>query len=218
MDWVSDVINVVYMLWRILLRRAPKTDVPVARVGSDNNVVVFLHGLRPMTSQTPAIIAEWDVGDATVIAPEIAYHECGITEAAVGATELVHHLTSHMVSPRILIVGHSMGGRVAMEMQRRMTYDNVRVITLGSPLQGTWATCLPLSRWFLGATAPLTPMQSDRPSLATCYYSYFDHMVRPSTATVKRAMSINAGLTTHWGLPTCVAVKKHVRRFCYHGK
>ena len=138
--------------------------------------------------------------------------------AAKAVDALVRQLTAGVVDPRVLMVGHSMGGRVALEAQRRMLDVDLRVITLGSPLQGTWATRVPLSGWFLGATAPLTPMTSADPPRVTCYYTRLDHMVRPASAWVRGALCVDVGVATHWSLPTCVLVKDCVRRYCHDWK
>lgn len=223
--WVWGAWDAVRAAAMILLRRSPRLGTPVARVGAatSRTFVVFLHGLRPLTSATDYTIAQWDTGSATVIAPEIAYHMCGIDAAADAVVALIDKLTDGVERPRILVVGHSMGGRAALEVQRRMLDversarqpAELRVITLGSPLRGTWATCMPLAGWFLGATAPLTPMFAADPPRVACFHTRFDHMVRPSTAWVPGAAQVDASVTTHWTLPVCWLVRDYVYRFCH---
>jgi pimeloyl-ACP methyl ester carboxylesterase len=210
-DWWAAVCDAAALAWPW----APAVPRPwVQRRDDATRLVVFLHGIRPVARVTARVLAgvAADAPAADIYAPEFCYQRDGLAGAA--ATVAEHILAWRAAHPagRVLVVGHSMGGRVAVLVERLVDVD--AAVTCGAPLQGAALAAVPwVAPWFLGAAAPLTPLLARTPACFTCVWTWTDHAVQPprNTALVGAARLQVHG--THWGMPRTDAVRALIKEF-----
>lgn len=178
-------------------------------------IVVLLHGFKQKRS---SLFQQWKVVQEaipllyhTLYVPRLNYEDvpavanllCMEGNMAVFST-MQEWCTDHPDDP-ILILGISLGGRIAIGLQHALRYaaarQHIHTVTLGSPLIGTsLLSFLPLSLWrlFLGVAvvAELNPashqqlvlanmMQEVAPHRSFCHvYSTTDHLVFPPSCCV----------------------------------
>lgn len=135
------------------------------------------------------------------------------TREVAAVVEEIKKLTG---APRVILVGHSMGGLVARAYAQRGGVENVaRIITIGTPHHGTslaWfatgdnvAQMRPHSTWLesLNAEPPAVPI--------TCIYSVHDNLVAPQdSARLDSAKNIPVSGIGHLRLGSDPAVLRLV--------
>lgn len=216
LDWWVSVTAAVGLL------RAPVAPRPWVQAGasagpSGHRLVVFLHGVHPVNRAIDVILADivGAVGDrADIVAPQYAYETTGLLAPATEIAASISMWRRTHPGGKVLVVGHSMGGRLAVEVERIADNEVDAVITCGSPLQGTWAESLQFAKGFIGACGPLNPLLARNPRKFTCVGTWTDHAVFPLSMTT--LVGSHANLTVggmHWGIPRTATVMAEIRKF-----
>ncbi|MFK8015715.1 MAG: alpha/beta fold hydrolase [Gammaproteobacteria bacterium] len=123
-------------------RREPRSDIrPDARVlrwrgaGPARRVVVFLHGLGDTADVWRPVMSAWPGAPIAALAPDFPGHGC--TPAARPDDYTVPALARWSASllarerlPSMILVGHSLGGRVALELANDPALNVARLIIL----------------------------------------------------------------------------------------
>ena len=133
-----------------------------------------------------------------------------IDDYAQGIERRIDEVLAATGARQVILVGHSMGGLVLRAYLRRYGRDKVaRIVTLGSPHQGTRLACLGLGRnarqmrigssWLAALARPgAAPLPSGSVSIFSCH----DNYVFPQRAcsTLEGAINVAIGGVSHLGM------------------
>ncbi len=168
-------------------------------------LVVCLHGLKSQAEKFSDLRSH--LRQHGIATASISYNDqLSIDESANQVSQFVAHHFSGAKHPKLVLIGHSMGGLVAREWTEDATLNNqsiVGLITVGTPHRGSnWASLPPLLDFFAGGqldSSDLIDVLLHRPSAAglsdlTCDSAFLKTLnSRPRRADVRYTTIVGTG-------------------------
>ena len=181
-------VNLVQIPWENLLMRPDPAPVTAERIP-----VVLVHGYFANRGYFRPLVARLEAcGAGPVFVPNLRSWLAPIEAAEEGLDAAIERIVAGTGQPRVVLVGHSMGGLVARAyLARRGSERIARLVTVASPHHGT-----ALARWGIGASARqmregsafLAALEASEAAAsvrveAVSIYSPHDNMVAPQASS-----------------------------------
>ena len=191
-------VNLVQTPWENLLMRPDPVPAPTERVP-----VVLVHGYFANRGYFRTLVAHLEArGAGPVFVPSLSSWMASIEAGEAELHGHIERIAGGTGQPRVVLIGHSMGGLVARAyLARRGPGRVARLVTVASPNHGT-----ALARWGFGPSArqmragcaflaALEAAEAAAPTRveAVSIYSPHDNMVAPQ-ATSRLAWARNVAL------------------------